>query len=109
MARKKTAIVNLTLRLREDLRRQLEREAKQKDQSLNAEIVSRLEQSFERVPADKVLAVAHGLLLRTQWYQEKAAAEKGDPIAPVVTYGPLLMSDEHVKELAEAFAKDDKK
>jgi len=34
------------LRIREDLRKRLEREAKKRDHSLNAEMVERLEQSF---------------------------------------------------------------
>lgn len=46
MGRKPTDIANFTLRLREDLRRKLEKEATRKDHSLNSEIVERLEQSF---------------------------------------------------------------
>ena len=46
MAKKATAIVPTMLRIREDLRKRLEREAKKKDHSLNAEMVERLEQSF---------------------------------------------------------------
>jgi hypothetical protein len=46
MAKKSTAIVPTMLRIREDLRKRLEREAKKKDHSLNAEMASRLEQSF---------------------------------------------------------------
>jgi predicted transcriptional regulator len=47
MPRKTTDIVQLTLRLREELRRKLERAADKKDRSLNIEIVDRLEASFE--------------------------------------------------------------
>jgi hypothetical protein len=46
MAKKPTAIVPTMLRIREDLRKRLEREAKKRDHSLNAEMVERLEQSF---------------------------------------------------------------
>jgi hypothetical protein len=46
MAKKSTAIVPTMLRMREDLRQRLEREAKKKDHSLNAEMVHRLERSF---------------------------------------------------------------
>jgi hypothetical protein len=46
MARKSTDIVPLTLRLREDLRRKLERAADKAERSLNIEIVERLEASF---------------------------------------------------------------
>src|SRR5262245_59196928 len=47
MARKLTDIVSHSLRIREGLRRRLERDAKTHNQSLNAEIVDRLDQSFE--------------------------------------------------------------
>ena len=46
MAKKSTAIVPTMLRMREELRKRLEREAKKRDHSLNAEMVERLEQSF---------------------------------------------------------------
>jgi hypothetical protein len=46
MAKKATAIVPTMLRMREELRKRLEREAKKNDRSLNAEMVGRLEQSF---------------------------------------------------------------
>jgi hypothetical protein len=46
MAKKSTEIVPTMLRIREDLRKRLEREAKKRDHSLNAEMVERLEQSF---------------------------------------------------------------
>src|SRR6266542_2890535 len=46
MHRPPTAIVNLKLRLEERLRRQLEREARKADRSMNAEIIDRLEKSF---------------------------------------------------------------
>jgi hypothetical protein len=47
MARKNTEIVTLSLRIREELRKRVEREAKRADRSMNAEIIHRLEQSFE--------------------------------------------------------------
>jgi hypothetical protein len=47
MARKQTDTVALTLRIREDLRRKLERQAEQRDVSLNSEIIRRLESSFQ--------------------------------------------------------------
>jgi hypothetical protein len=46
MAKKSTAIVPTMLRMREDLRKRLDREAKKREHSLNAEMVERLEQSF---------------------------------------------------------------
>jgi len=55
MVRKPTAIVTLTLRLREDLRRKIEREAAKREHSLNIEIVERLEASFV---GDQIMASA---------------------------------------------------
>jgi len=48
MARKPTEIIALSLRVREELRRRLEGEAKKQRRSLNAEIVHRLEQSLQK-------------------------------------------------------------
>jgi hypothetical protein len=48
MARKPIDTVQLKLRFSEALRRRLEREAKKQERSLNAEIVTRLEQSFRK-------------------------------------------------------------
>jgi hypothetical protein len=47
VARKRTDTVALTLRVREDLRRRLEREAKKRAHSLNTEMVRRLEDTFQ--------------------------------------------------------------
>jgi hypothetical protein len=47
MARKPTEYVQFKLRIREGLRRNIEREAKKKAQSANNEAVDRLEKSFE--------------------------------------------------------------
>ena len=48
MARKSTQIVSLKTRMRESLRRQIQRAAKARGGSLNGEIVRRLEESFDR-------------------------------------------------------------
>jgi len=47
MARKSTAIIGTQLRIRESLRRRLEQQARQHGLSLNAEMTSRLERSFD--------------------------------------------------------------
>ena len=54
--------MNFTLRLREDLRRQIEAYAKKEERSLNEEMVHRLEESFRREAADKMLSTAQALL-----------------------------------------------
>src|SRR6476646_8053148 len=46
-ARKSTDMVHLKLRFREELRRQVEESAKNRELSLNGEIIRRLEDSFE--------------------------------------------------------------
>jgi hypothetical protein len=48
MARKPTEYVQFKLRIRESLRRRIEREAEKKEQSANNEAVERLERSFLR-------------------------------------------------------------
>jgi hypothetical protein len=48
MTKKPTEIVPTMLRIREDLRKRLEREAKKRDHSLNAEMMERLEASFAK-------------------------------------------------------------
>jgi hypothetical protein len=52
MAKKSTEIVPIMLRVREDLRKRLEREAKKRVHSLNAEMVERLEKSFAKESQD---------------------------------------------------------
>jgi hypothetical protein len=55
MARKPSDTVQLKLRFPEALRRRLERAAKASDQSMNAEIIHRLEKSFRRQDEDERL------------------------------------------------------
>jgi hypothetical protein len=60
--REKTAVVGLTLRLREDLRRRLAKEAEKADRSLNQEVIDRLEESFRKNTAEGVLGETIHLL-----------------------------------------------
>ena len=87
MARKLTDTVQLKLRFSEALRRRLEREAKRQEQSLNAEIIGRLEQSFRKAEdADLIGSTfraafgATGDLLRTLataiWLIERRTGKK---------------------------------
>ena len=55
--RKRTDVVKLQLRIRESLRKQLEDAARVKDVSLNAEMVSRLEQSLVQASLQEELRV----------------------------------------------------
>jgi hypothetical protein len=58
MARKRTDTIKLQLRLSERLRRRIERAAERDECSMNAEIIKRLEQSFEQV--DKIEEILGG-------------------------------------------------
>lgn len=55
MARKPTDIVPLMLRLREDLRRRLDNDARRNHRSLNAEVLARLEASYAKENLGKVI------------------------------------------------------
>jgi hypothetical protein len=58
VTRKPTALVQLKLRFDERLRRRIERAAERNECSMNAEIIKRLEQSFEQV--DKIEEIFGG-------------------------------------------------
>ena len=77
MPRTRTATVNFTLRLREDLRRQLDQIAEKENRSLNEEMVHRLEGSLRAAVADEVLGQAKDLLKQSQelaWARKSAQA-----------------------------------
>jgi hypothetical protein len=61
-----------------------------------------IEQSFERVPADKILAVAHTLL---QMMLAETKAKNPKVAATVAKHGPFLLSPEFVEDLVKDFAK----
>jgi hypothetical protein len=55
VARKLTDVVQVNLRLRESLRRKLEREAERRGMSFNAELTLRLRESFNREELNEAL------------------------------------------------------
>jgi ribosome maturation protein Sdo1 len=55
MVRKPTEIVGIMVRVRESLRKRLELAAKKSEQSLNAEIIARLEESFRRSDMETIV------------------------------------------------------
>jgi Arc-like DNA binding domain len=64
MARKRTDTIKLQLRLSERLRRRIERAAERNECSMNAEIIERLEQSFEQVEEiEKIFGGEHNVAL----------------------------------------------
>jgi hypothetical protein len=64
--RRKEEIVQANLRLREDLRQRLWREAEKSGRSFNQELVWRLEQSFERETVGEILQEMHFLATEQQ-------------------------------------------
>jgi Arc-like DNA binding domain len=83
LARKLTDTVQLKLRFEEGLRRRLEREAASHNCSMNAEIVSRLQASFEQPMLTKLMENAvMGALI-------KYHAKPQDPQAPPAPGGIL--------------------
>jgi Arc-like DNA binding domain len=78
MARKTTEIVSLSLRIREELRKRLEREAKRADRSMNAEIVHRLEQSFQQEDIIKTIKEVIGDLKKAALRDAGADPDKSE-------------------------------
>ena len=109
MARKPTDTIKLNLRFPEALRRDLEREAARNNQSMNAEIVDRLERSFaadgmrrsitnllrER-PLDDVLTgmAKHHLIAMLRFLTDVVQEHAAEPD-----------SNKSIKQLAEALSK----
>jgi Arc-like DNA binding domain len=91
--RKKTAIVQTGLRMREGLRADLEKAAKARGISLNAEIADRLERSVDRVGLlEEVLALAYG----PQW---------GAFLAEAHRHGILTFRDQDKATILSCLAK----
>ena len=74
--RRKTEIVQVNLRLREDLRRRLAKEAEKSGYSFNQELVRRLEQSFSPT-VDELLVLAEAVLKGIRAEAEKEGAITG--------------------------------
>lgn len=64
--RKKTAIVNLRVRTKEPLRAQIEKAARKRGVSMNAETVARLEASFRDDDIESALAPVLASLARIE-------------------------------------------
>ena len=79
MARKLTDTVKLQVRLSERLRRRLEQAAKHNDWSMNTEIVSRLDSSFQREDQKEMIrrAVQEGVAA-AQLFDEKLSRPSAD-------------------------------
>jgi hypothetical protein len=77
VTRKKTDVVQLSkIRMREELRRRLAREAERKGTTLNAEIVERLEQSFAREAHTMRDTAIIDLLVSEHWRHLASALRK---------------------------------
>jgi hypothetical protein len=102
--RKSTDVIQLKLRFREDLRHLIEKSARERDISLNGEIVRRLEESIEddKLPPRRDLATA---LLRAV-INHPDASVLGD--APILTAIRELLGDTKFNEAIRALL-DEKK
>jgi hypothetical protein len=87
VARKLTDTVKLQVRLPERLRRHREQEAKRNDWSMNTEIVSRLDSSFQRENEEEMIRRAT---------QEAVAEELSKFILPQQPPGKPQLSDEEL-------------
>ena len=74
MARKQTDIAHINLRIRENLRRKLEREAKAHQFSLNNEIRLRLEDSFEQQARRDLDSISNDMMANWFRYGERFLA-----------------------------------
>jgi hypothetical protein len=82
MAKKPDEIVPIMLRIREDLRKRLEREAKKRPRpSLNAEIADRLEQSFVYAAQDTRDSAIIEMLINNDKVSSQLLREIADEIA----------------------------
>jgi hypothetical protein len=113
VARKRTDIVGVTLRIREELRQRLERAANRNDTSLNAEIEARLESSFDLTNTASLIRVLVGggfhadllgaiaRVIDGNWkeYPEKSEAaqvrREAAYVALVTIFTELLSTPEH--------------
>jgi len=76
--RKRTGLVQVKLRITDDLKRRLDREAnKRADGSLSAEIAERLEWSFRTPVLEKGVATAVVEVLKTIWNVPPGVEKKG--------------------------------
>jgi hypothetical protein len=101
VAKKSTEIVPTMLRIREDLRKRLEREAKKKDHSLNAEMVERLEQSF----ANEAQSMRDSAIIDLLVDRDKS--ERWRPFLSLLVKNPELLDLKVSAEAAmKSFAKD---
>jgi Arc-like DNA binding domain len=112
MARKKPSdLIQYKVRIREDLRQRIEQAAKKRDVSINYEIRSRLEQSFDREELYSLSRIASDMEIR--WERFGNAFHKldvqGDLLraseALVDQLGPLLARPEGEVQNREAVIK----
>ena len=59
MAPKPSDVIQIKIRVREDLRRRLEQAAKKADRSINSEMASRLADSFNLPKLNEILSLIH--------------------------------------------------
>jgi len=107
MARKPTDEVQLKLRFDEKLRRRLAREAERNDRSMNAEIVLRLESSFQQEDTEQLFKRALAALVEdVQNIKQQAERLTAPPPTTLFELGrpataPIVSDVRKVKEMLE--------
>jgi hypothetical protein len=100
MPRKESAILTYKLRIREVLRRRIERAAKKRKVSLNYEMATRLERSFDEEQVVNIDATARLL--------EVTVARLSAPIHELNKQGDLLRAAETLVQQIENTERDEK-
>jgi Arc-like DNA binding domain len=84
MARRTTETVHLKLRFREALRRRIEQAARRNEQSMNAEIIDRLERSFAKDDTRSLLEeTITAIRLQTGETIEAIRVQTGETLAAI--------------------------
>jgi hypothetical protein len=106
MARKPTDEVQLKLRFDEKLRRRLAREAERNDRSMNAEIVLRLESSFQQEDTEQLFERALAAIVEdVQNIKQQAERLTAPPPTTLLELGhrpepaPIVSDVREVKEM----------
>jgi len=105
--RSKTDVVQVNLRLREELRQRLVREAERTGRSFNAELVKRLDDSFDRMPADQVLELTAEVLKRvSDLLQPEEFKARREKLAKLSEEEVAAENEKAITELFKKVAED---
>jgi hypothetical protein len=97
MRRDPDAIINLKLRIRERLRRQLEAEARKEDRSMNSKIADILERHFSEPALEDRLAVRVAAVIRTSLFDPPRPVPLKDLATPTREFMNVKKSKDEKK------------